>query len=169
MAGLAVQRAAQDVLNALLETASMALEVPPSMLTVAGEAVSHANRSMTHQDLIRARFGFAGGELVGHGRVQPEGGSGSFAEGPVFWEVCVAAARVAVEPDTGIVRVLATSSVADVGKAINPQLVERQDEGATLQGIGNALFEEMRFTPEGILLNDSLLDYRIPSFADMPP
>ena len=169
VAGLAVQRAAQDVLNALLETASMALEVPPSMLTVAGEAISHANRSMTHQDLIRARFGFAGGELVGHGRVQPEGGSGSFAEGPVFWEVCVAAARVAVEPDTGIVRVLATSSVADVGKAINPQLVERQDEGATLQGIGNALFEEMRFTPEGILLNDSLLDYRIPSFADMPP
>ena len=69
-----------------------------------------------------------------------------------------------MDPNTGVVQVLRTSSVADVGKAINPQLVERQDEGATLQGIGNALFEEMRFTEEGILLNDSLLDYRIPSF-----
>ena len=38
-----------------------------------------------------------------------------------------------------------TATVADVGKAINPQLVERQDEGATMQGIGNALFEEMLF------------------------
>ena len=46
---------------------------------------------------------------------------------------------------TGVVTVLRTSTVADVGKAINPQLVARQDEGATLQGIGNALFEEMHF------------------------
>jgi CO/xanthine dehydrogenase Mo-binding subunit len=169
VAGLAVQRAAQDVLNALVETASRMLEVPPSMLSVGGGGISHASRSVSHQDLIRARYGFSGGELVGHGRVQPEGGSGSYAEGPVFWEVCVAAAQVAVNPDTGVVQVLRTSSVADVGKAINPQLVERQDEGATLQGIGNALFEEMRFTEEGILLNDTLLDYRIPSFSDMPP
>ena len=58
---------------------------------------------------------------------------------------------------------LRTSTVADVGKAINPQLVERQDEGATLQGIGNALFEEMRFAPGGMVLNDNLLEYRVPS------
>jgi CO/xanthine dehydrogenase Mo-binding subunit len=57
--------------------------------------------------------------------------------------------------------------VADVGKAINPQLVERQDEGATMQGIGNALIEEMIFA-DGQLLNETLLDYRIPSFEDMP-
>ena len=54
-----------------------------------------------------------------------------------------------------------TATVADVGKAINPQLVERQDEGATMQGIGNALFEEMVFS-DGLLLNDDLLEYRDP-------
>ena len=43
------------------------------------------------------------------------------------------------------VTVTRTATIADVGKAINPQLVERQDEGATMQGIGNALFEEMVF------------------------
>ena len=64
--------------------------------------------------------------------------------------------------------VLRTSTIADVGKAINPQLVERQDEGATLQGIGNALFEEMRFV-DGRVVNDSLLDYRIPRIARPAP
>jgi CO/xanthine dehydrogenase Mo-binding subunit len=168
VAGKAVQRAAQEVLDALTETASMVLEAPPSMLWLEEGAIASGSRSVTHQDLIRARFGFAGGELVGQGRVQPEAGTGSYAEGPVFWEVCVAGAEVEVDKDTGVVRVLRTSSVADVGKAINPQLVVRQDEGGTLQGIGNALFEEMRYTADGILLNDTLLDYRVPSFEDMP-
>jgi CO/xanthine dehydrogenase Mo-binding subunit len=156
------------VLDALMETASIVLEAPPGLLQLEEGAIRSGSRSVTHQELVRARFGFDGGELVGHGRVQPEGGTGSYAEGPVFWEVCVAGAEVEVDKQTGVVSVLRTSSVADVGRAINPQLVTRQDEGATLQGIGNALFEEMRFTPDGLLLNDTLLDYRIPSFEDVP-
>jgi len=63
--------------------------------------------------------------------------------------------------------VLRSATVADVGRAINPQLVERQDEGATMQGIGNALYEEMIFE-HGLLLNDTMLDYRVPTFEDMP-
>lgn len=169
VAGLAVQRAAQDVLNSLLETAATRLEAPPSLLEpVEGGIRDPGGRTMTHAELVRARFGFDGGELLGHGRVQPEGGSGSYAEGPVFWEVCVAGAEVEVDLGTGVVTVLRTSTVADVGKAINPQLVTRQDEGATLQGLGNALFEEMRFAPDGMLLNDTLLGYRIPAFRDIP-
>jgi len=164
-----VQRAAQDVLDALLETAAARLEAPPRLLRPAdGRIDDPGGRSMTHAELVRARFGFDGGELIGHGRVQPEGGSGSYAEGPVFWEVCVAGAEVEVDTGTGVVTVLRTSTVADVGKAINPQLVARQDEGATLQGIGNALFEEMHFAADGTLLNDTLLGYRIPAFRDMP-
>jgi CO/xanthine dehydrogenase Mo-binding subunit len=169
VAGLAVLRAAQSVLDALLETAAARLEAPPSLLrTAEGRIEDEGGRSMTHAELVRARFGFDGGELIGHGRVQPEGGSGSYAEGPVFWEVCVAGAEVEVDLETGIVTVLRTSTVADVGKAINPQLVTRQDEGATLQGLGNALFEEMHFAPDGMLLNDTLLGYRIPAFRDVP-
>jgi CO/xanthine dehydrogenase Mo-binding subunit len=169
VAGLAVQRAAQQVLDALLETASAKLEAPPQLLkTQEGAIKDQAGRAMTHAELVRARFGFDGGELLGHGRVQPEGGSGSYAEGPVFWEVCVAGAEVEVDYDTGVVTVLRTSTVADVGRAINPRLVTRQDEGATLQGIGNALFEEMTFAADGTLLNDTLLDYRVPAFSDTP-
>ena len=169
VAGLAVQRAAQSVLDALLETATVKLETPPGLLrTAEGRIEDQGGRSITHGELVRARFGFDGGELIGHGRVQPEGGSGSYAEGPVFWEVCVAAVEAEVDMETGVITVLRTSTVADVGKAINPQLVARQDEGAVLQGLGNALFEEMHFAPDGMVLNDTLLDYRIPAFEDMP-
>ncbi|HDH27000.1 MAG TPA: xanthine dehydrogenase family protein molybdopterin-binding subunit, partial [Actinobacteria bacterium] len=124
--------------------------------------------SVAYAELIAKRFGFVGGELRGHGEVRPQQGSGSFAEGPVFWEVCVAGAEIELDRDTGAVRVLQTSSIADVGRAINPQLIERQDEGGALQGIGNALFEEMLYTDDGVLLNDTLLDYRIPATEDVP-
>jgi CO/xanthine dehydrogenase Mo-binding subunit len=149
IAGLAVQRAAADI-RAQLER-------------IAGTSRIAASE---HLALMRKHFGFAGGELIGRGEVAPAG-TGSYAEGPVFWEVCVGAAEVEVDPDTGFVHVRRTATAADVGRAINPQLVERQDEGATLQGIGNALFEEMIYE-DGLLLNDTLLDYRVPSFEDLP-
>jgi CO/xanthine dehydrogenase Mo-binding subunit len=168
VAGKAVEEAALDVLDALLETASLTLGVTREELWAADGTIGHGEQSLTFEELVQRRFGYSGGELIGHGRIQPRGGSGSFAEGPVFWEICIAGAEVEVDFETGVLTVLRTSSVADVGRAINPQLIERQDEGGTLQGIGNALFEEMRYTDNGLLLNDTLLDYRIPSFEDLP-
>jgi CO/xanthine dehydrogenase Mo-binding subunit len=149
LAGLAVQRAAREVRGRLVEIAGTD-ELEPAELPA----------------LLRRHFGLAGGELIGRGEVAPEG-TGSFAEGPVFWEVCVGAAEVEVDPETGVVRVRRTATAADVGRAINPQLVERQDEGGTMQGLGNALFEEMVYE-EGSLLSGTLLDYRVPTFADVP-
>jgi len=149
IAGLAVQRAAADI-RAQLDRIAEASGIEQG----------------DHLALMRRHFGFAGGELIGRGEVSPVG-TGSYAEGPVFWEVCVGAAEVAVDPETGFVHVRRTATAADVGRAINPQLVERQDEGATLQGLGNALFEEMVYE-DGLLLNDTLLDYRVPSFEDLP-
>jgi CO/xanthine dehydrogenase Mo-binding subunit len=149
LAGLAVQRAALDVRRQLVELAKTE-EIDPMQIPA----------------LIARHFGLAGGEVIGRGEVHPEG-SGSYAEGPVFWEVCLGGAEVEVDPETGFIRLLKTVTVADVGKAINPQLVERQDEGGTMQGIGNALFEEMVFQ-DGVLLNDTLLDYRVPNIEDLP-
>ena len=149
LAGLAVQRAAAHVREQLVEIARTE-DLDPKL----------------YSELITRRFGFAGGELIGRGEVHPEG-SGSYAEGPVFWEICIGGAEVEVDPETGFVRVLKTATIADVGKAINPQLIERQDEGAAMQGIGNALLEEMVYA-DGELLNDTLLDYRIPTFEDLP-
>jgi CO/xanthine dehydrogenase Mo-binding subunit len=148
LAGLAVQRAAAHVRGQLEE--------------LAGETLDPKR----YPEVLARHFGLVGGELIGRGEVAPEG-SGSYAEGPIFWEVCVGAAEVAVDPDTGRVRVLKTATVADVGRAINPQLIQRQDEGGTLQGVGNALLEELTFE-DGLLLNQTLLDYRVPTFEDLP-
>jgi CO/xanthine dehydrogenase Mo-binding subunit len=166
LAGLAVQRAALDVRRQLAEIAAQAFEADPEDVELRDGAAWHGGDALTHRELLERRFGFAGGELIGRGEVAPEG-SGSYAEGPVFWEVCVGAAEVEVDPETGVVRVRKTATVADVGKAINPQLVERQDEGATLQGLGNALFEEMLWV-DGQLANGTLLEYRVPTTLDVP-
>jgi CO/xanthine dehydrogenase Mo-binding subunit len=149
LAGLAVQRAARQVREQLEEIAG-------------GDQLDPAS----YPELFQKRFGLAGGELIGRGEVAPQG-SGSYAEGPVFWEVCVGAAEVEIDEETGRVHVRKTATIADVGRAMNPQLIERQDEGGTLQGIGNALFEEMTFE-DGLLLNQTLLDYRVPTFEDVP-
>jgi CO/xanthine dehydrogenase Mo-binding subunit len=148
VAGLAVMRAAEDLRAQLTDIAG-------------GEPDPDG-----YVALMRRYFGFAGGELIGRADVHPEG-SGSYEEGPVFWEVCVAAAEVEIDPDTGVVRVRRTATCADVGRAINPGFVERQDEGATVQGIGTALFEEVLFE-RGVLATDSLLEYRVPTARDVP-
>jgi CO/xanthine dehydrogenase Mo-binding subunit len=167
LAGLAVQRAAADLRERLLETAGDAWGVERAELELADGAVRAPGHKAGFSELIVERFGFAGGELVGEGEVRPEQGSGSYAEGPVFWEVCVAAAEVGVDTETGRVSVARMATIADVGKAINPLLVQRQDEGAVLQGVGNALFEEMAFE-DGVLINDTLLEYRVPRIGDTP-
>ncbi len=148
VAGLAVQRAAEDL--------------RAQLAAIAGGEPDPAD----HVALMRRHFGFAGGELIGRADVHPEG-SGSYEEGPVFWEVCVAAAEVEVDPETGILHVRRTATCADVGRAINPGFVERQDEGATLQGIGTGVFEEVLFEG-GLLSTDSLLEYRVPTTRDVP-
>jgi CO/xanthine dehydrogenase Mo-binding subunit len=168
IAGLAVKRAADAVAERLRETAGEVWDVDPTLVDLVDGRAVFSGEELSYPDLISRRFGFRGGEIIEGGEVRPTGGdTGSYAEGPHFWEVCVAAAEVEVDPDTGVVSVLRTATVADVGKAINPQLVERQDEGATLQGIGNALFEEMRLV-DGLVVNDNLLEYRVPRIADLP-
>jgi CO/xanthine dehydrogenase Mo-binding subunit len=149
VAGLAVKRAAEQVRAQLVEIAG-----------------SPDVESDSYPELFVRHFGLSGGELIGRGEVAPQG-SGSYAEGPVFWEVCVGAAEVAVDEETGRIRVVKTATVADVGRALNPLLIERQDEGGTLQGLGNALFEELVYE-DGLLLNDTLFDYRVPTFEDLP-
>jgi CO/xanthine dehydrogenase Mo-binding subunit len=58
--------------------------------------------------------------------------------------------------------------LADVGRAINPQLCEAQDVGAAVMGLGHALFEEMVYSESGSLLNASMIEYRVPLVTDLP-
>jgi CO/xanthine dehydrogenase Mo-binding subunit len=77
-------------------------------------------------------------------------------------------ARVAVDPETGEVRVLDYIAAQDVGRAINPAEVEGQIHGGVVQGIGWALLEGMTYDEQGQLLTSTLMDYALPHSLDVP-
>ena len=76
--------------------------------------------------------------------------------------------EVAVDTETGVVRVERFVAAADCGVAIHPKLAEGQLEGAIVQGIGHALTEELLFSGKGRCLNANLFDYKIPCALDVP-
>jgi CO/xanthine dehydrogenase Mo-binding subunit len=114
--------------------------------------------------LLHRYFEIGDCEAVGVGHVRR---AGDLERLPVFWESSIVMVRVAVDRDTGEVRVADLNAVADVGAAINPAMVEGQDMGAAVQGLGPALFEELVYDGEE-LANGSPLLYRVPRFKDIP-
>jgi carbon-monoxide dehydrogenase large subunit len=77
-------------------------------------------------------------------------------------------AVVKIDRDTGQVKLSKLVCVDDCGRVLNPLLVEGQVIGGIAQGLGQALFEEVVFTPDGQLQSGSLGDYSVPRAADMP-
>jgi carbon-monoxide dehydrogenase large subunit len=77
--------------------------------------------------------------------------------------------EVEVDPDTGSVTVERFLGVDDVGRRLNPQLVEGQVHGGIAQGIGQALHERVVYDPDsGQMLSGSLMDYGLPRADDLP-
>ena len=76
-------------------------------------------------------------------------------------------AEVDIDRDTGAVTLKKFISVADVGKAIHPEHCVAQEEGAAMQGIGHTFFEQLIYD-NGQLINQNLIDYRIPTFSEVP-
>jgi CO/xanthine dehydrogenase Mo-binding subunit len=165
--GLAVHDAAVDVREQVLQLAAGHFETFVDQLEAADGTVTFKGESITYGALVREMFGGSGGELMGRGYVTSNHSSGRLKEDPVFWEVSIGAAEVEVDEDTGAIRLLRYVSASDPGKAINPKQVEGQDEGAAMQAIGHTMFEEMIFD-EGQFLNPNLVDYRVPTFMDLP-
>ena len=83
---------------------------------------------------------------------------------PFGTHICV----VEVEPQTGRIEIEKYISVDDCGKVINPLLVDGQIQGGIVQGMGQALFEEVIYDENGQLLTGSLMDYALPRAADLP-
>ena len=77
-------------------------------------------------------------------------------------------ARVAVDPELGEVEVLDYAVVHDCGPMLDPDIVEGQIIGGVAQGVGAALYEEVRYGHDGQPLNPSLADYAAPSACEMP-
>jgi CO/xanthine dehydrogenase Mo-binding subunit len=76
--------------------------------------------------------------------------------------------RVAVSPYTGEIRILRSLHAADAGTVINPMQCRGQIEGGVAQSLGATLYEEAVVGPDGRIVNPSLRNYHVPTFADVP-
>jgi len=167
MMGRAVEEAAEDVRGQLLRIAASRLPGSASQLWVEDGAVVSEGGRVSFAELLEARFGMGGGELIGRGVIAPGRSAAPLGGSTPFWEMAVGTAEIAVDEETGAISVKEYISVADVGRRINPLQCEGQDEGAVMQGLGHTLYEEMLYD-HGQLLNGSLVDYRVPRTGDVP-
>ncbi len=163
--GTAVQKAARDLKQQFIQIGAQAMGVKPKQIQVADGALVCGESRLTFREAFERRFGKgAGGEMIGRGEAGPEITNNEL---PVFWEVGMGSAEVDIDHDTGEVRLKKFISVADVGKAIHPEHCIAQEEGAAMQGIGHTFFEQLIYD-NGQLLNPNLIDYRVPTFSDVP-
>jgi aerobic carbon-monoxide dehydrogenase large subunit len=77
-------------------------------------------------------------------------------------------AEVEIDPETGVVELVALSAADDVGRIINPMIVDGQMHGGMAQGVGQALLEACRYDDDGQLLTGSYMNYTMPRATDLP-
>src|SRR5712692_2791159 len=162
--GPAVLAAAQDARNQILAIAADMLEAGAGDLEIEGHKVVVRGTPGKSVELTRIasesmQFGGKYEPIYGRGRAAIKQSSPMFA---------VHVAKVAVDPETGEVRVLDYLAVQDVGFAINPAEVEGQIYGGVTQGLGWALFERLVYDENGQALTSTLMDYALPYIKDVP-
>jgi CO/xanthine dehydrogenase Mo-binding subunit len=162
--GRAVKAAAEDARQQLFAIAAERLEANPADLeSVDGEirVKGSPEKSISFRRLagITTGFGALYPPVVGRGAITARQQAPGFTA-----QVC----EVEVDTETGEVTLLRWATAQDAGFAINPLSVSGQMQGGTTQGIGIGLWEEMVYDDQGRLLNPGLLDYRMPTAADVP-
>jgi CO/xanthine dehydrogenase Mo-binding subunit len=172
--GNAVRLAAEAMRGKLFGFAAGRWGVPAGELTLDAEGVAHTGggRRISLPDLIRDTFGARGATVTTAENfttqwIPYDHETGLTEKATEHWFAGAAAVRLAVDTRTGRIRTQHLAVAGDVGKAINPTLVEQQLTGAALMGLGHALFDELVYD-RGQLTNGTLLDYQLPSMKDMP-
>jgi len=153
-AGNAAHLAAAKLIGEARQRAAEAWGVPESDVTYASGVVEARGRRVTLADLARDRRLAAGA---------------SFEVPKVTYAGCAAAVVADVDVETGAVTLRRVVVGADVGRAVNPALVDGQLVGGVAFGIGNTLHESLAYDAEGQLLSSTLMDYALPAAADIPP
>ena len=161
--GRAVERAAIEAREQLLSVAAEELEIAPEDLEIADGSVRPKGvpgKALPIAELASTilRFGSPHPPVEGHGRVSQ----------PQAPQAAAHLSRVRVDPDTGAVTLLQHVVAQDVGRALNPALVEGQMRGGTTQGLGWALLEELAHDEHGQLTTGTFVDYALPTAAFTP-
>lgn len=156
--GAAVLQAVEEAKQQVLAIAAEELEADPGDLELRDGAVhvrGVPGRSLSLAEIAgkTMRFGGRYAPVLGHGR------TAITEQAPGF---CAQLAEVSVDPDTGVVRVHRLVLAQDVGRAINPLLIEGQMMGGAVQGLGWALHEQIAYDENGQVLTASWMDYSVP-------
>ncbi len=162
--GLAVQRAAEDAKQQALQIAAGMLETGVDDLEIV-EGVVRVKGVPGKQTTLDKIGALSMGPGAKQEPVYGRGSSAQANQSPAF---AAHTTRVAVDTETGKVKILDYIAVQDVGFAINPAEVDGQIVGGVVQGIGQALYEKMDYDETGQITTQSFLDYAIPSAGHAP-
>lgn len=166
--GIALQRATQKVIAKAKRIAAHLLEASEDDIEYADGVYSvrgSPDASKTFQELAMAAFVAHDypedmePDLTGHAVFDPD--NFSYPHGT---HLCA----VEIDTETGRPTIRTYVCVDDVGKVINPQIVEGQIHGGVAQGIAQALYEGAVYDDEGNLLTGTLVDYLVPAAPDLP-
>jgi carbon-monoxide dehydrogenase large subunit len=181
--GNAVKKAALDARGQIFDIVERTLHLGKEDLYLEDEGVKCRTRpgwKLPFKDFVIAGIQaedhtFKGGPIMGHGMFMPEFASaisdpetGQGGHPNVHYTTGAGGIILEVDKQTGKMKVLKAVLAADVGKAINPELIKGQVTGGLLQGLATVLYEDMRFDAKGRLLNANFSDYKIPTALDIP-
>jgi CO/xanthine dehydrogenase Mo-binding subunit len=161
--GRAVERAALEARERLLEVAADELEISPLDLEIVDGTIQPVGvpaKALPIDELAPKILSFGSRHMPveGHGR-------SAQTQAP---QAAAHLSHVRVDPETGAVTVLAHVIAQDVGRALNPALVEGQMQGGTVQGLGWALLEELAHDDHGQLTTGTFMDYAMPTAPGTP-
>jgi CO/xanthine dehydrogenase Mo-binding subunit len=169
--GAAVKLAAADTRRQIAETAARLWNLPVEAVRfVTGKVSAKGRRTLSLAEVLEQS---RTEEIVGVGasqskRLWAEDVSQQAKEASApGWPFGAQAVEVAVDRETGVIKLIRVASAHDVGTAINPLAVTSQIEGGIMMGLGYALSESLLFD-EGKITNASFADYKIPTVRDIP-
>jgi 4-hydroxybenzoyl-CoA reductase alpha subunit len=196
MTGHATKEAAEDVKRQVLEVLAAELDVDVSKLDIKrgrikikrkkvdiaplrtrymkehrGWSNQPEGKDLTFREAARLAY-LAKGSIVGTGKYKPPPLGGTFKGAAVGTSPAYGCSAQVVEVDvdmeTGRVTIESMTDAHDCGLAVNVTSVEGQMQGSLSMGLGEALYEEVKFDQNGRVLNPNLAEYHIPTALDMP-
>ncbi|MBU4564532.1 MAG: molybdopterin-dependent oxidoreductase [Desulfarculus sp.] len=196
MTGHATKEAGENLKAMILETLAQELEIDQSrldikngLIKISGDPVDFSairigyikehrgwqdqpsGDELTFREAARLAY-LRRGTLVSTGKYKPPVLGGKYKGAAVgtspAYGCSAQVAEVSVDFETGQIKVERITDAHDCGQAVNLTSVEAQMQGSVSMGLGEALFEEVKFDGQGRILNPSLGEYHIPTVMDMP-
>ncbi|MFF4700453.1 molybdopterin-dependent oxidoreductase [Streptomyces chattanoogensis] len=158
VAGKAVMKAANGLAERILSFAAEHVRVPRSLCRLTADSVECDGRPVSLKELHEAA----------HAKEMELSAAGHWGGSPRSVAFNAQWFRIAVDPDTGEMKILRSVHSADAGRVMNPMQCRGQVEGGVAQALGATLFEQVLIDEGGKVVTPAFRRYRLPAYADIP-